>query len=34
MGEDFTILISINQTSEIIPSNMFLLYMFSQLENR
>lgn len=34
LGEDFTILISINQTSEIIPSNMFLLYMFSQLENR
>ena len=23
LGEDFTVLISINQTSEIIPSNMF-----------
>ena len=34
LGEDFTVLISINQTSEIIPSNMFLLHMFSQLENR
>lgn len=34
LGEDFTVLISINQTSEIIPSNMFLLHMFSQLEIR
>ena len=34
LGEDFTVLISINQTSEIIPSNIFLLHMFSQLENR
>ena len=34
LGEDFTVLISVNRKSEIIPSNMFLLYMFSQLENR